>query len=682
MNGRLRPLVSLASAVAVTALLPCAGALGAEAQTPLPGSNYGVRAACPPPSTGHAGCLALQLVPATAQARAHNRPIGLQRAAGAAPAANNPAAGNFGLRPSDLHAAYELPETAKTQQTIALIDAYNDPTAEEDLAAYSSMFSLPACTKAGGCFRKVGETGSESTLPFPATSAKLKEAEGGTAGEKEEAKAAVGWGAEISLDIESAHATCPNCHIILVEAETTSYADLEAAEKTAEALGANELSNSWGGPEAGVSVTQDNAGPFNDPNVVITASTGDNGFLGWASGSAEERGFTNYPAASPHVVAVGGTRLTLGAGSAWSAETVWNGYGASGGGCSIQFTAPAWQQAVSDWSGIGCATKRVIADVSADADPVTGIAVTDSTSACETTYTEGGVKHVIHWCTYGGTSLASPIIASVFALAGGANGVAYPARTLYENEREAPATLHDVTIGSNGSCPSFSEETGLSSCLPAEEAAASCESKGSCLAGIGFDGPSGVGTPHGILGFQPSGKEATPSEEQAKEEKAKEEERAKELEKAKEQEQTKGAAEEKAHPQEAGGAPGAPVMPPVLPPSGPPGAGTASSSPVISALNLTLRALLALDTHRPPASRVAFYFMLNSASRVHISLSRRVWSHHRPRWITVGPPATVSAIPGRNGARLRGRRALAPGLYRLSVTPLSGHSRAIFFHIN
>jgi hypothetical protein len=655
MNGRLRPLATLASATALSvAALPCAGALAGEAQTPLAASNYRVRAACPPPSLGHAGCLALQLVPVSAQARAYNRPIGIQRAAGSTPTAHNPAAGDFGLRPQDLHTAYELPETAGTEQTIALIDAYNDPTAEADLAAYSTMFGLPACTTANGCFEQVGETGSTSSLPFPKSSEELKAAEEGGEEAKEKAAAAVVWGAEISLDIETAHATCPNCHILLVEAETTSYADLEKAERSAETLGAGELSNSWGGPEEGVSVSHDSTGPFNDPKVVITASTGDNGYLGWDSEFAEEKGFANYPAASPHVVAVGGTRLALGVGGVWSGETVWNGSGASGGGCSVQFTAPAWQQAVSAWSGIGCATKRVLADVSADADPHTGVAVTDSSSACETEYVESATTHVIHWCTYGGTSLASPIIASVFALAGGAQGVSYPAQTLYQSERLAPATLHDVTEGSNGECAAgFNAGTGLTICTPAEEAAASCESKGRCLARAGFDGPSGVGTPAGILGFEAKvGGEENPAEE------------------------------EKPHPKEGGNTNPVNISPAPAPPAPPPAAKTASSTPVVSALNLTINALIALNKQRPTASKVAFSFTLNSAAKVRVSLSHRIHIHHRSRWVTVGPTPTLAAIPGRNGARLSGHGKLAAGLYRLMVTPLSGRSRSILFHID
>jgi hypothetical protein len=662
MNGRLPPLISL---LAAAALAPAAIPAAAAAETPLPPSSYATRGACAAPSRLHGSCLAVELVPLTAQARAHTRPIGIVRADGdATPAAHNPAAGDFGLRPADLHTAYELPATAATEQTIALIDAYNDPSAEADLATYSAMFGLPACTTANGCFKKVNEFGSESSLPFPTTKAELETAEAGGEEAKFEAEQAVGWGAEISLDIESTHAVCPNCHIILVEARSTSYADLEQAERAGESLGATELSNSWGGSEEGVTPSDDDASPFNDPGVVITASSGDNGFLGWDAEYEEERGFTNYPAASPHVVAVGGTRLTLGSGASWSSETVWNGSGASGGGCSTQFTAPLWQQHLPDWSSIGCSNKRAVADVAADADPHTGIAVTDSSSACETEYSEGATKHVIHWCTYGGTSLASPIIASIFALAGGAGVAEYPARTLYENERLEPAALHDVTVGSNGECASFNAKTGLSTCEPAAEAAASCAAKGSCLAGTGFDGPSGVGTPDGIKAFIPGKEAATkeaPVEEQPAEEKA----------------------AEKTAPKET--ATVTPVVPPVSSapvfPSTPPGT-AAAVTPIVSSLGLTVRALVALDAHRPAASKVAFVYMLTAAAKVRFVLARKARLHHRTRWISVGPTAGAAAAAGRNGGHLNGRGTLAPGLYRLTVTPLDGRAKAIFFHIN
>ena len=139
---------------------------------------------------------------------------------------------------------------------------------------------------------------------------------------------------------------------------------------------------------------------------------------------------------------------------------------------------------------------------SADADPYTGLAVRDTSPECEYRYEEAKVKHVLYWCTIGGTSAASPLIASTFALAGGANGVEYPAKTLYENEVKSAGSLHDVTTGSNGECTKPFSETGLSGCTTAEEGK-SCTSKAICVAGIGYDGPTGVGTPDGIAAFKP-----------------------------------------------------------------------------------------------------------------------------------------------------------------------------------
>ena len=480
----------------------CTQAAAAGTVSPLPRSDYTVRAVCAAPAPRRAGCLALQLVPRTAEARAHTYPIGVTRATRATPsAAPSPAEGAFGLRPQDLHSAYQLPTSASGTQTIALVDAYNDLTAEEDLGAYAKEFRLPECTTGDGCFKKVNQNGETGNLPFPKSTSELESARKGSQAAREEAAEATGWGLEISLDIEVSHAICQNCHILLVESNEPSYEDLEKAEKSAATLGAGEISNSWAGPEAGETPELESASPFNHPGIVITAAAGDNGYLNWDAASSLEKGYVNFPASSPHVVAVGGTRLTLGAGSAWAGETVWNGDHATGGGCSVVFTAQPWQQNVSDWSAVGCGTKRAVADVAADADPYTGVAVHYTSTECEYKYEEAKVKHVVYWCPIGGTSVASPLMASVFALAGGANGVAYPAKTLYENEVKSPASLHDVTVGSNGECSKPFTETGLSGCTPAEEAAKSCASKAICLAATGYDGPTGVGTPDGIAAF-------------------------------------------------------------------------------------------------------------------------------------------------------------------------------------
>lgn len=448
-----------------------------ELVSPLPASDYSLRPVCGVPAPGHASCLAVQLVPQTPEAKAHRRPLGMSRSVPAARSASgvcsppNAAEGCYGLRPQDLHSAYDLPTSAPTEQTIALVDAYDDPDIEADLKVYDEALDLPACTKANGCFTKLNQKGAASPLPS-------KEGE---------------WSVEISLDVEIAHAICQTCHITLVEAQSVSYANLEEAERTAARIGADEISNSWGGGEP---ATEGSA--FEDPGVVITASSGDDGYLNWAD---PELGISaNYPASSPNVVAVGGTRLSLTAEGAWAGETVWNGAssakpgsgGATGSGCSTHFAAPSWQLALPDWSAVGCGSQRAVADVSADADPYTGVAIYDSTALKNGT--------VLGWLTLGGTSLASPLVAATFALAGGAGEVEHPAETLYANAMEESDLLHDVTSGSNGACARAALADGLSGCTAAE-AAESCSQRAICLAREGYDGPSGLGTPDGIGAF-------------------------------------------------------------------------------------------------------------------------------------------------------------------------------------
>ncbi len=425
---------------------------------------------------------------------------------------------------------------------------------------------------------------------------------------------AQGWTVEISLDIETAHAICQNCDITLVEADSPSFTDLNTAEESAVQLGANEISNSWGGPECIAGTCVNDSPAFNHPGVVITAAAGDDGYLNWL----EEPGssFAGFPAASPHVVAVGGTRLTLGAQSERIGETVWNdggesaghsdGHGAGGGGCSAQFAAQPWQRHVSDWAAVGCREGRAAADVAADADPYTGIAVYDSSPACETPYTEEieeeEVELVANWCTIGGTSLASPLIASVYALAGGAQGVSYPAQTLYANAAKSTGSLYDVVAGSNGACLTpFNEGTGQPSCTSAEEAKTSCSSELICRAASGYDGPTGLGTPDGLSAFQPP---------------------------------AGGLGEEPANPEEAGGAGGSTGG---RPPGGsaavfPPGAGNSFGTPRAGAaaptaqavdltgLALTVHALIALNTSHPKIPALAFTFMCNVTVRVRVSL--------------------------------------------------------------
>src|SRR5205085_8658244 len=200
----------------------------------------------------------------------------------------------------------------------AIVDAFDDPNAEGDLAVYRSQFGLPACTTANGCFRKVDQNG-------------------GTAYPRGDA----GWAEEISLDLDMASAVCPGCKILLVEARTNSFANLAAAVDRAVALGASVVSNSYGGNEYAGEVNDQ--AHFNHPGVAITVSSGDNGYG------------VEFPAASQYVTAVGGTTLTRDGSARGFGETVWNG---AGSGCSAYITKPSWQ------TDAGCA-RRTVADVSA-----------------------------------------------------------------------------------------------------------------------------------------------------------------------------------------------------------------------------------------------------------------------------------------------------------------------------
>ena len=341
---------------------------------------------------------------------AHARCLAI-RVDSAALAPNTP--GGYG--PSDLQSAYKLPSaTAGGGQTVAIVDAFNDPKAESDLGVYRSTFGLSPCTTANGCFRKVNQTGG-TTYPPSNT----------------------GWSQEISLDLDMVSAICPKCHILLVETNDNSFTNLGKGVNEAVKLQANEISNSYGGSEFSGETTL--ASYYNHPGHVITASAGDSGYG------------PQVPAAFNTVTAVGGTTLKRASNARGWSETVWSG---TGSGCSGFIAKPGWQ------TDTGC-KKRTISDVSADANPSTGVAVYD-------TFNEPG------WLVFGGTSVSSPIIASVYALAGNAGTVTYGSYP-YSHR----TGLYDVTSGSNGSCGG--------SYL--------------CRAKVGYDGPTGLGTPNGRSSF-------------------------------------------------------------------------------------------------------------------------------------------------------------------------------------
>lgn len=547
-------MASIAALVGVVLLGLCLPAsAAAETVAPLPESNYAVQAACRAALPGHAGCLALALQPTTAAARARRHPIGIVRRQ--ALRAASAAEGAYGLRPEDLQDAYfhglSPLAPASQPQTIALVDAYNDYEAEADLKKYDQEFGLQELARCSAgqssdCFEQVNQKGESGNPPFPHSETELASTEEAcvtskskeTASERKArerdcdlALEADGWSVEISTDIEVARSVCQNCRIVLVEASSSSYAALEEAENAAVGLGATEVSNSWGGEEP-----QSDSEAFKHPGVVITASSGDEGYLNWteaAEAEAAKESYyagANYPASSPHVVAVGGTKLTL-AGGERASETVWNedpdssggDEGAGGGGCSTSFAAPVWQSSVPDWSQVGCGSKRAVADVAADADPYTGVAVYDTMPNLREEVNAKGERHVLKtplkWVTIGGTSVASPIVASIFALAGGAHGVEYPAQTLYSHLGQS--SLYDVTSGGNGKCDGL-----YSSCSGSLSSTLDCgEQWLICKAAAGYDGPTGVGAPNGLTAFEPAksegGKEGAgehPTEEKGKEE--------------------------------------------------------------------------------------------------------------------------------------------------------------------
>lgn len=371
----------------------------AHGAPPLPAQALGHRDLCGRPAAGHARCHAKKVTNGSG-----------------APLATASYAN--GLRPSDLARAYKFSVSGGTGQTVAIVDAYDNPSAEADLAVYRSKFNLPPCTSATGCFTKIDQRGGTN---YP--------------------RGDIAWGQEIALDLDMVTATCRNCKILLVEADSNSFADLATAVDTAAALRANAISNSYGGPEFPGETSWE--AHYNHPGSAITVSSGDAGYG------------VEFPAASRYVTAVGGTSLRPASNIRGWSETAWSG---AGSGCSAYVTKPSWQ------TDSGC-PRRTVADVAAVADPNTGVAVYDSYGS------SGGAN----WQVFGGTSAASPIVASFYALAGNASSVKYGS---YPYSRTG--SLFDVTAGSNGSC---SRTPYL------------------CTARTGYDGPTGLGTPNGTTGF-------------------------------------------------------------------------------------------------------------------------------------------------------------------------------------
>ena len=387
--------------------------------------------ACAPATSFRATCLAqilgvrgsLTLVhprltrPSSPYRLRRPRPRGSHVASAAIAAAGAPQPGT----PAYLQQAYDLSflsETAGTTETVAIVDAFDDPNAESDLGTYRAEFGLPACTSANGCFTKVDQNGGTN---YPASD--------------------TGWELEISLDLDAVSALCPNCHIDLVEAASAGTSDLAAAELEAYDLRANVISDSWDLPLSGRQAHQfPQTGNYTFKNVTTVAASGDAGYPGTST--------NDFPAALPDVTAAGGTTLepASASGVASAREFTESAWSDAGSGCNLGASKPAWQ------TDSGC-TGRSYADISADADPDTGMQVYDSE--------DGG------WVVVGGTSEATPLIAAYYALLGSA---AQGPSWAYTNA----SLLNDPTTGSNGACAASISYI--------------------CDAGPGYDGPTGVGS--------------------------------------------------------------------------------------------------------------------------------------------------------------------------------------------
>jgi len=415
-----------------------AGSMAAGMKTPI-ASPYGskVRAACSPPaSKRQAQCFALirtDVFYSSKQAPAYTSqklPVGTDLKAISSGVYFGP------LGPRQIDFAYRLPSVvAGKGETVGIVDAFDDPNAESDLAVYRSAYGLPPCTTRNGCFTKLNQDSHTSPLPPPD----------------------VGWAEEISLDLDMVSATCPLCKIVLVEANDNFLNNLGRAEFVAQAAGAFQISNSYGGPEYTSS----------DPNfvlrrAVVVASSGDGS---WYAGPQE-------PCAYATTVCVGGTSLFPYNNHRSWIETAWS---YAGSGCSQFVPKPSFIPAAY---GCGTTGMRTESDVSAVADPFTGVVVYDSYGIPPGFY------------VFGGTSVSSPIIASVVALAGNPGWIIHNAAGIWAAAVSNPSSLNDVTIGNNGQEDILNAVGQLCNPFPY-----------SCYAMPHYDGPTGNGTPNGIGAF-------------------------------------------------------------------------------------------------------------------------------------------------------------------------------------
>jgi hypothetical protein len=323
-----------------------------------------------------------------------------------------------GLSPADLQSAYYGGAApAGSTKTIVIVDAYGYANAEADLNVYRSQYGLGACTTANGCFKKLDQRGGTA---YP--------------------RANTGWAQEQALDLDMASAMCPSCKIVLIQSDSATLANLAAAVNTgANQPGVVAISNSYGGGETG---SASYVSAYSHPGIAITVSTGDSGYG------------AQFPATAPGAIAVGGTNLKRGGTTRGWTEAAWT---SGGSGCSAVHAKPSWQIDP-------LCTNRMEADISAVADPATGVAV----------YGPTGQGSKAGWLVFGGTSASAPIIGGMY----GAKGTGAPNASSSIYAANA-ASFNDITTGTNGTCGGTYF----------------------CTTAVGYDGPTGRGTPIGTAGL-------------------------------------------------------------------------------------------------------------------------------------------------------------------------------------
>jgi hypothetical protein len=502
LSGVMVAVAAIAASLLTSVDVPSAGA------APLR-TIWREQSVCGPATTGRASCLAVRLVAHQVSATAKLASTDITtRPTSALPSALTGRSG--GYTPTALAAAYGYNPAAAVgaRQVIAIVDACYDTSITSDLNTFDNNYGLPAETDS--TFRVVHQT---------------------TGGDQCVLDDRRGWSLETALDVQAVRGVCQKCKILLVEGVSPSLDDLASAVDLAARyrwisggvrLPITAISNSYGAAENNPGLPDGYARHYQHAGVAVVAANGDDGWYGWDTindFNGDPEGASEVPASLPTVVGVGGTKLGLTRTGRRASETVWNengnsdsvgaqqgSQGASGGGCSRLHAARGWQRGVATFPYLRCAGKRNSTDIAAIADPTTGYDVYGPNQL--------GLDQ---WQTVGGTSLAAPVIAAMWGLAGGTGRVKNPGLSLYGNYKSRPRSVFDVIHGGNGFCGNATladcaaawrgnpnAYAGmLVDCGFARRGTTRYPTASGCRARTGYDGPSGVGTPAGLQVFRP-----------------------------------------------------------------------------------------------------------------------------------------------------------------------------------